>query len=825
MARARCRGDSSDVEKEASYKLHRSSDGDSDAVMSEEDPSFATSQSTSSSYRPMLMDEAYTTLRRSSSPSYLGRLPRSIMRWFCLGVAAALLIFIFSLVRSSWNADKEVQVAIEEQKVTPKPAPWESFPFLERYYGGVRNLVPSASNVPEYPRSDDEVALDRLYLPEEPALEPKQPPPAQEDPIEPPPKPAFPSKSKRDTQPSQRFDPYPNYTSPQYIAKFGQKVDCFLDSKNTISIPPVRVYEGIPQGFPDMVMGSAEMLGLRTDICYDRFGRLGPYGLGYSLNRGGSGAQQEGEREGADLVWEETPEVDWRNVKWQDAQHRCVAANQHRFKELPKPRIETFRAMQVGNMQKREDVSKLADPESVPTKASTKVQTGKEELPRTAVVIRTWWDYPYTPEDRIYLRSLISELTMLTGGEYVVHFLIQVKSDDVPIWSDDETYDRVLSDSLPEEFRGMGTLWSERQMLLMYGGLEETWMRDLPVHGVYRSSFMPLQYFAYQHPEYDFFWNWEMDIRTTHHWYHLFDSLSKWTKAQPRKLLWERNSRFYVPSEHGSYEDFSQMVRIHTEHGTNSANNLWSSLNRAKDPNVSGGMKQQGDKSIWGPEPPLDDDVRFDDDPVPPTSFDKDKYEWGVGEDADLITFNPMFDPDGTTWILADDTTGYNITRGRPPRRTAIITASRLSRKLLVTMHRETAIKKHTMFSEMWPASCALHHGLKAVYAPHPEYIDRKWPTKYLQAVFNGGRNGATGGARTSVFGDREHNFRGTTWYYNAGFPEVLWHRWLGMRIHNAGGEQEELAGEGRMCLPGMLLHPIKRVELVQEGRRADQPP
>jgi len=30
---------------------------------------------------------------------------------------------------------------------------------------------------------------------------------------------------------------------------------------------------------------------------------------------------------------------------------------------------------------------------------------------------------------------------------------------------------------------------------------------------------MPMQYFAYQHPEYDFFWNWEMDIRNTGHWY------------------------------------------------------------------------------------------------------------------------------------------------------------------------------------------------------------------------------------------------------------------------------------------------------------------
>jgi hypothetical protein len=388
---------------------------------------------------------------------------------------------------------------------------------------------------------------------------------------------------------------------------------------------------------------------------------------------------------------------------------------------------------------------------------------------------------------------------------------VQVKDDNAAIWSDDETYERILRDSLPEEFRGMGILWSERQMGLMYGGLEETFMRDLPVHGVYRSTFMPMQYFAYQHPEYHYFWNWEMDIRYTGHWYHLVDSVTKWAKEQPRKGLWERNGRFYIPSEHGSWEDFRQMVRVNIEQGTNSPNNMWSGL--------KAGAARSDDKPVWGPERPQDDDVALDTDPVPPTTHEKDKYTWGVGEEADLIVFNPLFDPDATTWLLAEDVSGYNKTRGFPPRRTAIITASRLSRRLLMTMHRETALKRHTMFSEMWPASCALHHGLKAVYAPHAEYIDRRWPMDYLKNVFNAGRNGAAGGARTSVFGDREHNFRGTTWYYNAGFPEVLWNRWLGYKFNNEGGEQFELANEGRMCLPAMLLHPIKRIDMVIEGK------
>ena len=715
-----------------------------------------------------------------------------------------MLFFMFSLVQMSRSSAKEVETAIAEKAHEPavpnKPPVWEGFEFLTRYYGGVRSLVSTSNNVPEYPLSGDE----EEYNPDS-----EDAPPEQH------------LTEKRQDKPipdSKPFNPYPDYRSSEYIGKHGEKVDCFLDVAQTISVPQVRLYEGVPKGFPSPVMGSPEMLGLRTDICYERFGRLGPYGIGYSLNRGGSGSQLEGEREGADLVWQKTPEVDWRDVKWAGVQERCLAANAHRFNKLPEPKMDRFRAMPIGSIAKREE--EPSDFMTAP--ASTGNTSVAEPLARTAVVIRTWHDYNYTPEDLIYLRSIMTELGLHTGGEYTILFLIHVKDNNIPIFSDDETYERVLRDSLPEEFRGMGILWNEKQMELMYGGLEETHMRDLPVHGVYRSTFMPMQFLAYNHPEFDYFWHWEMDIRTTHHWYHLFTSVVAWAKKQPRKLLWERNSRFYVPGKHGEWEDFSHTIRVQTEQGTNSPNNIWSGLGQgARQP---GAEPQNGDRPIWGPELPIDDqNTAFDDDPKPPTTFEKDKYTWGVGEEADLVTFNPLFDPDATTWLLADDTTGYNKTRGQPPRRTAIITASRLSRKLLVKMHKETARNRHTMFSEMWPASCALHHGLKAVYVPHPEYVDRKWPVPYLESIFNGGRNGATGGARTSVFGDREHNFRGTTWYYNAGFPEVLWHRWLGMRFNNAGGEQDELAGEGRMCLPGMLLHPIKRVELVQEGRRADR--
>ncbi|KAI5297718.1 citrate synthase, partial [Ascosphaera pollenicola] len=102
-----------------------------------------------------------------------------------------------------------------------------------------------------------------------------------------------------------------------------------------------------------------------------------------------------------------------------------------------------------------------------------------------------------------------------------------------------------------------------------------------------------------------------------------------------------------------------------------------------------------------------------------------------------------------------------------------------------------------------------------AVYAPHSMYFDRRWPTSYLEAVFNAGKNGATGGARTTVYGDREHNFFGTTWFYSARHGTNLWVRWLGLKgAGDKGGEDWEIMNEGRMCLPPMLIHPVKTVEL-----------
>ena len=749
-----------------------------------------------------------------------------------------IIIFMLSLVRASQLENQRMAEGKVEKK--PVPAPWESFEFLTRYYGGIKTLVSFEDNVPQYPSLADEGPYNATN-PQQKAGDSRSSTPAT-----------------RDTKvpSSKSFSDHPGSVLPR--SKDGIN-ECFLDTKNTVKVPSVHYYDGRPDGFPNSVMGSYELLSLPEDICFDRFGRYGPYGYGYSTQAGGLSVGEHGDSEGSEQVWKAAKKVDWRKVNWAEAQRRCYKSNANRYKPI-EPHSIPPQGFFIGDSSDDAEIkardqanakevkAKGAKPVAHPgteNKDETESQTPEPagDVSRTAIVVRCWDEFSWREEDVLNLRAIIAELSLASGGRYDVHLLVQVRNDGQnPVWADDETYVNHIKDTVPEEFQGMVTLWSETQMLAVYQGIVDLWAKGpkLPVHGSYRGLQMAMQYFAHKHPEYDYFWQWEMDIRYTGHYYDLLTKMESWAKEQPRKGLWERNARFYMPYAHGTWEDFKQMARVQTEQGTVSPENLWDHIPGSKTKDTS--TPRKGEESIWGPKRPLDQSDWFmaDADPVPPTTYERDKYVWGVGEEADLITLNPIFNPEGTTWALGDDITGYNETEGigKPPRRAQIITASRMSRRLLVTMHRETAFKKHHAFPEMWPATVALHHGFKAVYAPHPVYVDREWPTEYMARVVNGGRNGAAGGSRNAVFGDREHNLKGMTWFYNAGFSVNLYKRWLGLKVNNDGGEQFELTadmskddktvstlrgGEGRMCMPPMLLHPVKEVELPVEEIRSGE--
>ncbi|KAK5663487.1 hypothetical protein OQA88_3917 [Cercophora sp. LCS_1] len=802
---------------------------DSDSDSEDESPGHSRQSSTSVSSGAALMfpkknkKAAYAS--RGPARRYLCRLPNRVVRYLCIAMMSTIIIFIFSLVRASQIENKKIAEGKEEYTPPVVAPPWESFGFLTRYYGGVRTMVPFADNVPQYPRLQDEGPYNASRTQQEPGKEAQEPKIAN-------------------VPTSRSFGDYQGSVLPS--DKDGIR-ECFLDDTNTVKVPTIRYLEGRPNGFPDNVVGSYELLSLPEDICFDRFGRYGPYGYGYPVPAGGLGLGEHGDTEGSDEMWKSSKKVEWLKVDWAKAQRQCYQSNAQRYKPLA-VRESAPHGFYIGdnltdsNVKRRDDAD--AEPQDVKDAGSHNAENTttpvsekpKGDIARTAVVVRCWDEFLWNEESVLNLRALIAELSLASGGRYDVHLLVQVRNDARhPVWADDDMYRAHIRESIPAEFQGISTLWSETQMLAIYQGLHDLWTRgpELPVHGSYRGLQMAMQHFAYNHPEYDYFWQWEMDIRYTGHYYDLLTKMERWAKEQPRKGLWERNGRFYMPYVHGSWEDFKQMARVQTEHGTLSADNIWEKVPGKVNPDQEPHQKTMGEESIWGPKRPLDQNDWFqtDQDPVPPTTYERDKYQWGVGEEAELITLSPIFDPEGTTWKLADDITGYNVTggNGKPPRRAHIITASRMSRRLLVQMHRETAFKKHHAFPEMWAATVALHHGYKAVFAPHPVFVDREWPTEYMARVLNGGRNGASGGSRASVFGDREHNMKGLTWFYNAGFSGNLYRRWLGLKVNNDGGEEFETTpdlsknetsvgtmrgGEGRMCLPPMLLHPIKAVDL-----------
>lgn len=594
---------------------------------------------------------------------------------------------------------------------------------LNGYYQGIKTLVPFENYTAEQDFTDDGNGLSRtqkwiqkLTGPDYPSLPPM-------DPVV--------------------YSPYPDYQSEEFLAENVEVQTCYLEEEHRTPVPDVMAYPGIPQNMSEPYFGSYSLVGLPEDVCYDRYGRLGAYGFGYSKEEGGLGFDEDAEHAGWNKVWDHVPQIDYRRVDWGKAQQACVEKNKRRFEAS---------------------------------------DDGKERMPRTAFVLRTYSGYKYEDRQMAFLRSLISELSLKSGGEYEVHFLVHIKDDSRPIWASEKAYREALEESLPREFWGMATLWSEQLMKSFYpppfdSNLDNPSKTD--IHGVYRSAHFPLQWFSQQHKEYDYFWNWEMDVRTSGHNYEFHQTVVEWAKKQPRKGLWERNAKYYIPRQHGTWDDFVEMVEQES---------------------------LEAGSPIWGPvEFPNSGMMPHPNGTEPPRRYLQDNYEWGVGEEADLVVFNPLFPPDKTNWVFRDDVSGYDLTLDPPPRRTAIITIARLSRRLLDTMHEETWKMKHHMFPEMWPPSVALHHGLKAVYVPHPIYFDREWPLDTLDAIFNRPKK-----PQDSPFGWGEHNQQGSSFYYNSGFSGALWRRWWGNRVNNEGGSKFEAKGSGRLCLRTMLFHPIK---------------
>lgn len=291
-----------------------------------------------------------------------------------------------------------------------------------------------------------------------------------------------------------------------------------------------------------------------------------------------------------------------------------------------------------------------------------------------------------------------------------------------------------------------------------------------------------------------------MDARFTGHTYHFLQRASEFAKQQPRKYLWERNAYFHIPGAHSSWTDFVTEVD----------------------------ESMESEESIWGPAAPESLPWLDPVGPEPPVDHPHDDdYEWGTGEEADLITFLPIFDPSDTTWVFS--TMVWNLPEDIP-RRASPVTMGRFSRLLLRSIHDAQVDEGVALVSEMTASSFALWHGLKAVHVPHPLYADGKWTAKELARILNKGSPERMNGGSDSPWNwdhEFDHILYRMTYMFTAQTPEDLYRRWLGYKAdpnqYTDGSYHQDPQGRnwfdggdlredlyGPLCFPSMLLHPVK---------------
>ncbi|KAL4895304.1 hypothetical protein BDV59DRAFT_211635 [Aspergillus ambiguus] len=603
------------------------------------------------------------------------------------------------------------------------------------------------------------------------------------------------------------YDPYPAYNSKEWKRKWkGHFYPCrgprgtYLD--RTIPEDMVSAYLGTQRGntciqyqtvegilisgdFPFPIFGSYDSIGLDGNVCFDRYSRYGAYGYGVDA-LDGSGFQP-------------SVNISWDDVDWASLQSNCLEKNAKRYKEdQTKPRSTSHPLTQTAST-----------PENPSWMHSSAPKSGPQYKARSAVLIRAWHTIQWTSNHLQYLRSLIMELSLHSGAEYEVFLLVDVKDDFLPIFSDASTVHQLKDVHIPPEFRNITVFFNNKLLDGWYPLLEEHRYSD-PTHRPitcvltkYRPMYQhlqPVQIFSQLYPDFDYYWQFEMDARNTGHMYHFLDRAVEFAKQQPRKYLWERNAYFYTPGSHGGWEQFKDMVN----------------------------QTMVGRPSIWGPVPARG---VVPTGPMPPVSSpEEDNYEWGVGEEADLITFLPIFDPSQTTWTFPN--TLYNLPL-ETPRRASPVTMWRMSKRLLDLMHRDQATEGIGLASEMSGPTWALWHGFKAVHVPHPMYVDGKWTARELARIYNPGQPEKINGGPHSVWNWNHMVDRimyRLSYMFTTQTAEDLFRRWLGYppdpnehndgRVHQDpwglswydGGYLNEEA-YGRLCFPPMFLHTIKNTE------------
>jgi hypothetical protein len=416
-------------------------------------------------------------------------------------------------------------------------------------------------------------------------------------------------------------------------------------------------------------------------------------------------------------------------------------------------------------------------------------------------------------DDILNVRAMIVEVSLNSAEPMDVRILLEAHDDKWAVAASERHRMQLLSQSVPREFWEMTEFWNEAQMVDLYPSLPGRFLNRMKAQRLeavksganvfqtnlvffpffdssYRSCFMPTQKFALEHPEYDFVWNWEMDTRFTGNFAELFRSSSSESCADLFPSLRPPNlTALFLCAGFARSESLDVDLRRYSR---------W-----------------------FVPQVPHSE-AEWDTAPSNAST---------ASQEADLIVFNPIFDPQESGWYWENDIQSELPRRCSPflaslflsplpdypagtktSRRASLGRNVRFSRALLGAMSSLNAEEKKSTHCEAWPATVVLHSSdqdiwrdakvyqagstptlardMKAVYVPHPVYFGHHHTPSELYA-------------RLSMQGFyqkvNEKFMRDSSFYYDGGHARRLYLEWK--RLNDT-------------CMASALLHPIKRMHL-----------
>lgn len=488
-------------------------------------------------------------------------------------------------------------------------------------------------------------------------------------------------------------------------------------------------YPSLPADFPAPAFGGHEIIGTNGSICFTSTSRYGAYGIN-------------------------DKEMEWPEVRWGELQQKCLERNQHRY-----------------------DASGTT--------------AGKKA--RQAVVLRGHERFKWRKNDLIFTRSLISELSLASGGEYEVIFMIQLNGEEHANLTTADFHNETLIHDLaeryvPAEFRDLVVFFNTNVLKDLYPDVK-TWSYVMQAH-------QPVQWLALSRRQFTHFWIVEQDFRYTGHNYEFFNAVDAWARKQPRENIWERSSQFYIPAVHKTWDNFVKLIKQNTPSG----------------------------KGVLGPQPPPKTPSYSSFEPAIPLPSPIPK-DWGVGEDADFLSLAPIWDPKGSGWVFESFKHGYPDST---PLRVSPPNAGRFSRRLLLLTHEEQVAHGTWVAGEATNPTTALHHGLKAVYVPHPLYFDEDIDHKALYSVFNGAEAGKTFDTTKAHEGlllrpEWKDRWLRVSFSWSNQMAEELY-RWFVVHekksTKGVNGKKEQRSEhpsgqsshDNEPCFPSMALHPVKHI-------------